>query len=124
MIPEVRNLFTTSLCDEGREVFHHLLEGESFSLEAITSRGKPSAEGFWYDQSWAEWVLLLRGKSSLEFEESLVIHLLSGDYLLIPAHCRHRVASVSEDAVWLALHLRESASDLPPYHGGNRISGD
>jgi cupin 2 domain-containing protein len=30
--------------------------------------------------------------------------LKPGDHLLIPAHCRHRVASVSGDAVWLALH--------------------
>jgi len=108
MIPEVRNLFSAALPDTGGEVFQKLLQGGSFRLESITSRGTPSAEGFWYDQAQPEWVLLLRGSASLEFEANLKSDLVSGDYLLIPQGCRHRVASVSDDAVWLALHGEES----------------
>jgi cupin 2 domain-containing protein len=104
MIPEVRNLFTEALSKDEGEVFQRLLEGDSFRLESITSRGTASAEGFWYDQSHPEWVLLLRGSASLEFEGNLKSDLVSGDYLLIPAGCRHRVSSASVDAVWLALH--------------------
>jgi cupin 2 domain-containing protein len=31
--------------------------------------------------------------------------LKAGDHLRIPAHLRHRVASVSDDALWLAVHF-------------------
>jgi len=31
--------------------------------------------------------------------------LKSGDFLTIPARARHRVESVSSDAIWLALHF-------------------
>jgi cupin 2 domain-containing protein len=110
MIPEVRNLFTATQPDTGGEVFLKLLKGESFRLESITSRGTASPEGFWYDQSQQEWVLLLRGHASLEFDDQEMIDLVSGDYLLIPMHCRHRVSSVSADAVWLTLHV--SGDDL------------
>jgi cupin 2 domain-containing protein len=105
MIPEVRNLFAAAQPDTGGEVFQKLLEGGAFRLESITSRGTASPEGFWYVQAQPEWVLLLRGSASLEFEGNLISDLLSGDYLMIPQGCRHRVASVSADAVWLAIHV-------------------
>ena len=105
MTPRVQNLFTTVLPKGEREVLQKLLEGDSFRLEAITSRGSASPEGSWYDQPDAEWVVLVRGRASLEFDQKEMIDLVSGDYLLIPARCRHRVSSVSSDAFWLALHL-------------------
>ena len=106
MSPELNNLFTAPLPEGEGEVFRKLLEGGSFRLEAITSRGSASPEGFWYDQPHPEWVLLVRGSASLEFDEQEKVDLVSGDYLLIPAHFRHRVSSVSSDALWLALHVR------------------
>jgi cupin 2 domain-containing protein len=109
MIPEVRNLFTAPLPETEGEVFRKLLEGGSFRLEAITSRGAASPEGSWYDQPHPEWVLLVRGSASLEFDADEKVDLVSGDHLLIPARCRHRVSSVSSDALWLALHEGESA---------------
>jgi cupin 2 domain-containing protein len=115
MIPEVRNLFTAALPDTGGEVFQKLLEGDSFRLESITSRGTASDEGFWYDQSLAEWVLLLKGSARLAFEDQGVLDLRAGDYLFIPPRRRHRVESVSENALWLALHVTEGdlKSDNP-----------
>ena len=54
--------------------------------------------------------LELRGRGELKavarLEPAGVPNLLAGDALLIPAHCRHRVAECSLDAVWLALHFR------------------
>ena len=32
--------------------------------------------------------------------------MLGGDWASLPARCRHRVESVSDDAVWLAVHCR------------------
>lgn len=115
MTPEVRNLFTASLPKGEGEVFRRLLEGDSFRLESITSRGTASDKGFWYDQPESEWVVLVRGTAALEFDGGLKSNLMTGDYLLIPQGCRHRVSMVSEDAVWLALHFTENdmKSDNP-----------
>jgi cupin 2 domain-containing protein len=107
MTPEVRNLFASAFSDAEGEVFHKLLEGGSFRLESITSLGTASAKGVWYDQSHPEWVLLAKGTAALEFDGGLKIDLMTGDYLLIPQGCRHRVSMASDDAVWLALHVTE-----------------
>lgn len=104
MKPIVRNIYARTAVDAGVEETDPLLEGSSFRLESIHSYGQPSPEGFWYDQQGEEWVLLARGSARLEFGGEGMIDLQSGDYLLIPSHCRHRVESTSEDAVWLALH--------------------
>ena len=48
------------------------------------------------------------GQAGLRFaDEATVRTLRPGDYLWIPAHCRHRVewTGLHPPAVWLALHL-------------------
>ena len=104
MKPIIRNLFAQTDSPTGEEMIQPLLDGKSFRLESIHSYGRPTPEGFWYDQVSAEWVLLAQGSARLEFEGEGRLDLQSGDHLLIPVHCRHRVESTSEDAVWLALH--------------------
>jgi cupin 2 domain-containing protein len=109
--PEVRSLLDSSFPSDGEgERFESLLSGESFRLERILSRGTASPPDFWYDQSEEEWVLLVSGQARLEFEGEGMVDLCAGDALRIPARCRHRVASVSGDAVWLALHFSRPAS--------------
>lgn len=104
MKPIVSNLISQTSSLKGEEEVRQLLIGPSFRLESIHSCGQPSPEGFWYDQPGDEWVLLACGSARLEFELEGMIDLKPGDHLLIAAHCRHRVSSVSVDAVWLALH--------------------
>jgi cupin 2 domain-containing protein len=104
MKPNVSNLFAQTTSPTGEEVIQPLLDGKTFRLESIHSFGQSTPEGFWYDQADEEWVLLVRGSARLEFEGEGMLHLNSGDYLLIPAHCRHRVSEVSHDAIWIALH--------------------
>ena len=75
-------------------------------VERIVSRGHRSPEDFWYDQEEDEWVLMLQGHAELEIEGRPEPVLLEpGDSLLLPAHCRHRVARTAEDedTVWLAV---------------------
>jgi cupin 2 domain-containing protein len=43
-----------------------LLEYENLRIERIVSTGQASPPGFWYDQPWAEWVLVSRFRSSPE----------------------------------------------------------
>ncbi|NLB05774.1 MAG: cupin, partial [Desulfobulbaceae bacterium] len=61
-------------------------------IERIVSTGQASPPGFWYDQDWGEWVVLLSGAALLRFaDEDEPRHLGPGDWVDIPAHCRHRV---------------------------------
>lgn len=100
-----RNIFDQVENSGPDELIIPLLERAGFKLEQIVSNGRGSTPDFWYDQEGDEWVLLVRGEAVLEFEhESL--SLKAGDYYLIPAKMRHRVASCSQDALWLALHVK------------------
>jgi len=104
---KVQNLFPSAGTEEETAT---LLQGGSFRLEQIASYGQASAKNFWYDQADPEWVLLVRGTATLEFEKENFVQLGAGDYLLILAHEKHRVESTSADAVWLAIHFNNSAA--------------
>jgi cupin 2 domain-containing protein len=103
LLPAIRNLLVTGT-GPGDELLTPVLQEPGFRLEHIVSNGAASPPGFWYDQDKPEWVALLRGHATLEFEDGR-LRLEPGDSLLIPAHARHRVVDTSSDAVWLALHV-------------------
>jgi cupin 2 domain-containing protein len=102
----VRNLFDDIPGDRPEELFSEILRTEAFRIERIVSKGQASPPGFWYDQPQDEWVLLVSGSATLLFEGGRRVDLRAGDYLLIPARCRHRVdrTDPGQDTVWLALH--------------------
>nr|WP_237182268.1 cupin domain-containing protein [Roseomonas marmotae] len=79
-------------------------------VERILSRAAASPPGFWYDQPRDEFVLLVSGGAALEFPDGTVTCLSPGDYAILPAHCRHRVAWTEAETLWLAVHLPEAAS--------------
>lgn len=90
------------------ELFETLVEKEGCRLERIVSLGHTTPDGQWYDQDWDEWVIVLKGKAALQLEGKNKLHeMYPGDYLLIPAHLRHRVAWTDPDGetVWIALHF-------------------
>ena len=90
------------------ENFDTLLNIGNVRIERIVSNGQATPDGEWYDQGWDEWVLLLEGSAGLLLEgEEEPRHLASGDYLMIPAHQRHRVAwtEPQDKTVWLSVHL-------------------
>lgn len=90
------------------EQFDTLLETPHCRLERIISIGHATPPGEWYDQLRDEWVILLQGQARVRFADEMIERLLgAGDYLWIPAHCRHRVEWTSQQppAIWLALHL-------------------
>jgi cupin 2 domain-containing protein len=105
MLPAIRNLFDNTT-ESRDEVLYRLIEGSNFRLEQIVSCGARSPADFWYDQYTAEWVALVQGQATLEFEEGF-LELRAGDWLIILPHVKHRVAQTTTDAVWLALHYTE-----------------
>ena len=99
------NIFDNIPSELPEELSNELASGRRFRLERIVSRGHASPEGFWYDQEEDEWVLLIAGAARLDFDDGRSVSLAAGDHLLIPAHCRHRVAwtDPAQQTVWLAL---------------------
>lgn len=101
-----KNLFDDVVLSQGgeREVIENLFQCANVRIERIASHGHSSPESFWYDQAGDEWVMLVRGRATLEYEGKNRVELACGDWLLIPKHVKHRVAAASEDALWLAIH--------------------
>jgi cupin 2 domain-containing protein len=90
------------------EVVDLLVEHPGLRIERIVSR-QATPEGQWYDQDSDELVLVVDGTARLSIEgESEERELGEGDWILLPAHCRHRVTWTRAEppTVWLAIHFR------------------
>ena len=105
--PGVRNLFRELPSTEEGEVFELLAAGEGVRVERITSRGHSSPEDQWYDQRSDEWVVVLRGRGIIVYEDGATVELSEGDWLHLPARCRHRVhwTDPEQPTLWLAVHF-------------------
>ena len=104
----ISNIFNYIPYDLADELTQGLLQSKHVKIERIVSRGHCSTPGFWYDQKWDEWVLLIKGKAEIEFKGQTKSKVLRpGDHMFIPAHVRHRVAWTAKqsDTVWLAVHI-------------------
>ena len=51
------------------ELLTTLAERPGGRIERIVSTGQASPSGFWYDQDWGEWVVLLSGAARLRFAD-------------------------------------------------------
>ena len=104
-----RNIYSDIPYELPEELVEVISESQGVRIERIISRGHRSPEGFWYDQEENEFVLLVSGEAKLLFEkENEEVCLEAGDYLVIPAHKRHRVVWTAPDreTVWLAVHFK------------------
>ena len=98
-----RNIFTEkNTFGRDAEYFEEILQAENVRIQRIVSYGQTSD---WYDQEEDEWVLLLSGEASLEFENDHQIKMEEGDFVFLSAHQRHKVTQTSTDppCVWLAV---------------------
>lgn len=109
------NLYAGIEADARDERFDRLVAQAGVLIERIVSTGQASPEGFWYDDPRDEWVVLLAGAAELEFDaQGGARHRMRpGDYVHIPAHCRHRVAWTDTGAptVWLAVYFGAGADE-------------
>jgi cupin 2 domain-containing protein len=102
----VRNIFAKLPKRADREDFLTLFESSCAKIERIVSHSQSSPPGFWYDQNWDEWVIVMRGSATLEFAGNELVNLKAGDHLTIAKHVKHRVARTSRETVWLAVHVK------------------
>jgi cupin 2 domain-containing protein len=100
------NLYTLPTPLPADELTELLAAGTGVRIERIISCGQASPPGFWYDQDGDEWVVLLQGEAVLAYADGRRASLATGDWLLIPAHEKHRVESTSTEppCIWLAVH--------------------
>ena len=99
------SVFSSISSSSDGEEFLTLLETSAVRIERIVSHAKSSPDGFWYDQPDDEWVMVLRGRATLEIPSGPV-EMGAGDHVFIPRHVRHRVAATTADTIWLAIHLK------------------
>lgn len=105
----IHNIFSDLPEHLPTELFECILKRNGIEIERIISKGHVTPRDEWYDQAWDEWVLLLQGRAFLRLiSEMEPIEMKPGDYLLIPAHLRHRVewTETEPETLWLAIHFR------------------
>ena len=106
----MKNLFDDVPTRVAEELVTVLADHASVRIERIVSTGQSSPEGFWYDQDEHEWVVVLKGNASIQYDdESSPIEFGPGDHVTIPAHRKHRIIRTSSDepTVWLAVFYRD-----------------
>ncbi|MFH1093714.1 MAG: cupin domain-containing protein [Candidatus Omnitrophota bacterium] len=107
MKQKIGNLFEGIEGQLPEEVFETLLKTRNFRLERIVSQGQSTPKGTWLCQKQDEWVVLLSGAATLSFDaDKSTLNMKPGDYVQIPANCKHRVewTDINNKTVWLALH--------------------
>jgi cupin 2 domain-containing protein len=107
------NLFETIPDTLPEELISVLAANNNVKIERIVSEGHVSPEGFWYDQDQNEWILVVAGSATLSIEKGNGVEqvgMKAGDYLVIPAHQRHRVekTSATEKTIWLAVMYEDN----------------
>lgn len=109
MTTQAGNLFADiGAASASEEAFSEIFARPGLKIERIVSQGQASPPGFWYDQAWNEWVIVLKGCATLRFEDEPAARALgAGDYVFIPARKRHRVERTDphQPTVWLAVHF-------------------
>jgi cupin 2 domain-containing protein len=91
-------------------LFTTIHNSKNFRIERIVSQGHCSPQGFWYDQNEHEWLIVLEGSASIQFQhDPEPVELHQGSYLNIPAHVKHRVVQSNsiQQTVWLAIHYSD-----------------
>jgi cupin 2 domain-containing protein len=101
------NLFAALPVPGPTEEFRPLWDAPGVRVERIVSHGHATPPDEWYDQAADEWVVLLAGAARLVIDgRPAPLELRPGDWVLLPAHLRHRVAwtDPERDTIWLAVH--------------------
>jgi cupin 2 domain-containing protein len=111
---KLSNVFADLPKMSGQEHFLTLFGNDSLRIERIVSSSYSSPSGFWYDQAEDEWVIVLRGCATLEFEDGETIEMKEGDHLAIPSRVKHKVNQTGAETIWLAVHVNANRPTEDP----------
>lgn len=105
---QAKNIFENIPNDLNDEIFEDIVLSDHVRIERIISKGQTAPTNGWFDQQEHEWVIVQMGQAILEFEDGRSVTLKAGDFLQIPARCRHRVQWTDPEkiTVWLAVFYR------------------
>ncbi len=98
----IGNLHADASPPHDGERFETLLAHKGLVIERILSSSRIAAQAC--VQQHDEWVALLQGEAMLDVAGAQVA-LKPGDHLFLPSGTPHTVLSVSDGAIWLAIHL-------------------
>jgi len=106
--PDIRKLLVGLPDAHAAEIFEPIVSAGQILIERIVSQGQTTPAGEWCFGERDEWVMVLSGRAELQFEGQAILHKMeTGDSVLIPGGCRHRVEWTDPDqkTVWLAVHF-------------------
>lgn len=103
----MNNIFDNLPDNLENEIFEDLQKSNNLKIERIISYGHFTPENEWYDQDKSEWVMIISGYGEILFENGTIKKMKAGDYILIPAHQKHKVIKTAknEHTIWLAIHF-------------------
>ena len=99
------NIFDSIPSKFNDEVFGSIVDKDGIKIERILSAGHTSPEQGWYDQDQDEWVIVIQGGATIEFDDGRLSTLEQGDYINIPSRTKHKVVWTDPEivTVWLAV---------------------
>ena len=95
------NIFDFKIPNVGEE-FTTLLKHKNVKIARIVSSDKLEIKE--YNQDEDEFVILLKGKATLDIKGKKVI-LNKGDTLFIPAKTKHKVLATQKGTLWIAIYF-------------------
>ncbi|QLE87786.1 cupin domain-containing protein [Shewanella sp. Scap07] len=87
------------------EHFEDIVNQANVRIERIVSFGQQSPQSGWYEQAQQEWVVVLKGRGIVSYDDGREFDLSNGDSLLIPAQQKHKVSFTDPEqaTIWLAV---------------------
>lgn len=102
--PVFSNFFDNVPLGASEEEIKIIAEKKGMVIERIVSHGHTSSD--WYDQEETEFCCVLRGAADLLCEgDPNTSRMNPGDWVIIPAHVKHKVTWTSEiePTIWIAV---------------------
>jgi cupin 2 domain-containing protein len=107
MTPRAENIFAGIGRSSGGEEVLTLWENRAVKIERIVSDSYSSPPGFWYDQDEEEWVIVLGGRATVEFDGGELVEMKEGDHLIIASRVKHRIHRTGPETIWLAVRVKK-----------------
>lgn len=104
---KVCNLLKNIPTISNEEIFETLAKTENITIERIISYGQITSQEYWYDQQEDEFVMVVKGRAIIKYDDGSIYKLNENDSLYIQAHQKHQVIYTSNPTIWLAVFIKK-----------------